>query len=201
MASLGHRREALDWIRQYWGGMLAQGATSFWEAYDLRWPKTDPHLSLQADDTTGYFVSLAHGWSSGPTTWLIENILGITPLDPGYDAVDIRPDLLDLAWAYGTVPTPHGLIKINLNKQRGIILDLPRGVKKASVTFAPTNSDANVYLNGHLADCGKCLSADPQDPTRVLQLPAAGHYEITTSTVPSSTKPPARTRTPTKPPR
>ena len=201
MASLGHRRAALDWIRQYWGGMLAQGATSFWEAYDLRWPKTDPHLSLQADDTTGYFVSLAHGWSSGPTTWLIENILGITPLDPGYDAVDIRPDLLDLAWAYGTVPTPHGLIKINLNKQRGIILDLPRGVKKASVTFAPTNSDANVYLNGHLADCGKCLSADPQDPARVLQLPAAGHYEITTSTVPSSTKPPARTRTPTKPPR
>ena len=201
MASLGHRREALDWIRQYWGAMLAEGATSFWEAYDLRWPKSDPHLSLQADNTTGYFVSLAHGWSSGPTTWLMENILGITPLDPGYDTVAIHPDLLDLTWAYGTVPTPHGLIKINLDRQRGIILDLPRGVNKASVTLTPPNPDANVYLNGHLADCGKCLTNDPQNPARVLQLPAAGHYEITTSTVPSSTKPPARSRPPTNRPR
>jgi hypothetical protein len=156
--------------------MLAEGATSFWEAYDLRWPRTDAHLSLQADNTTGYFVSLAHGWSSGPTTWLMENILGVTPLDPGYDAVAIHPDLLDLAWAYGTVPTPHGLIKINLDKQRGIILDLLRGVNKASVTFTPTNSNANVYLSGRLADCGKCLSNDPQDPARVLQLPAAGDH-------------------------
>ncbi len=127
MASLGHRREALDWIRQYWGGMLAEGATSFWESYDLRWPKSNPHLSLQADGTSGYFVSLAHGWSAGPTAWLTENILGVTPLEPGYGTVDIHPDLLDLAWAYGTVPTPHGLIKINVDKKRGIILDLPRG--------------------------------------------------------------------------
>jgi hypothetical protein len=201
MAALGHRREALNWIRQYWGGMLAEGATSFWEAYDLRWPKTDPHLSLQADNTAGYFVSLAHGWSSGPTAWLSENILGITPLDPGYDTVDIHPDLVDLAWAYGTVPTPHGLIKVNIDKQRGIILDLPRGVNKASVTLTPANPDANVYLNGHLADCGKCLSNDPQNPARVLQLPGAGHYEITTTTVPSSTSPPARNRPPTKRPR
>ena len=76
MAAHGHAREALDWIRKYWGGMLAEGATSFWETYDLRWPKTNFHLSLQADGTSGYFVSLAHGWSSGPTAWLTENVLG-----------------------------------------------------------------------------------------------------------------------------
>ncbi|WP_035346874.1 alpha-L-rhamnosidase C-terminal domain-containing protein [Edaphobacter aggregans] len=187
MASLGHRREALDWIRQYWGGMLAEGATSFWEGYDLRWPKSDPHLSLQADNTSGYFVSLAHGWSSGPTAWLAENILGITPLDPGYDTVSIHPDLLDLSWAYGSVPTPHGLIKINLDKQRGIVLDLPRGVTKASVTFTPTNPAADVYLNGRPAACGKCLSNETP-PLRVLELTAAGHYEITTPTPPSAKK-------------
>jgi hypothetical protein len=189
MASLGHRREALDWIRQYWGGMLAEGATSFWEAYDLRWPKTDPHLTLQADNTAGYFVSFAHGWSSGPTAWLAENILGVTPRDPGYDTVDIHPDLLDLAWAYGTVPTPHGLIKVNLDQQRGIILDLPRGVTKASVTFTPPNRDSNVYLNGRTADCGKCLSTDPSQSARVLELTAPGHYEITTRTAASTAKP------------
>lgn len=201
MASLGHRREALEWIRQYWGGMLAEGATSFWEAYDLRWPKTDAHLSLQADNTTGYFVSLAHGWSSGPTAWLAENILGVTPHGPGYDTVDIHPDLLDLAWAYGSVPTPHGLIKINLDKEGGIILDLPRGVRKAFVTFTPSNGDANVYLNGRLADCGKCLKNESAESTRVLELPGAGHYKITTASVPSGTRPPVKNRSPMKRPR
>jgi hypothetical protein len=185
MASLGHRREALDWIRQYWGGMLDEGATSFWENYDLRWPKSNPHLSLQADGTSGYFVSLAHGWSAGPTTWLTENILGITPLDPGYGTVDIHPDLLDLAWAYGAVPTPHGLIKINVDKQRGIILDLPRGVSKALVSLTLLNPNADVYLNGRLSYCIKCPKKEPREPVRVLELAGPGHYEITTRNLPS----------------
>ncbi|MCU1247787.1 MAG: Alpha-L-rhamnosidase N-terminal domain [Edaphobacter sp.] len=74
MTWLGYPRSALDWMRTYWGGMLAEGATSFWESYDLRWPKDTPHLSPQAESTGGFFVSLAHGWSSGPSTWLSEQV-------------------------------------------------------------------------------------------------------------------------------
>jgi alpha-L-rhamnosidase len=183
MASLGHRREALDWMRQYWGGMLAEGATSFWESYDLRWPKVNPHLSLQADGTSGYFVSLAHGWSAGPTAWLAENILGITPLEPGYRVVDIHPDLIDLAWAYGSVPTPHGLIKINVDKKRGIILDLPQGVDKAQVRFTPPDVNAEVYVNGRIFRCATCLRNEPREPVRVIELVGPGHYEITARTL------------------
>ena len=129
MSAVGHRREALDWLRTYWGGMLDEGATSFWESYDLRWPKNNSHLSLQADGTSGYFVSLAHGWSSGPTAWLTENVLGIRPTSPGYNTVEIRPDLLGLEFARGSVPTPHGSIRIDIDKQKGIALDLPSGVE------------------------------------------------------------------------
>jgi len=128
MAATGHSREALEWIRTYWGGMLAEGATSFWESYDLRWPKTNPHLSLQADGTSGYFVSMAHGWSAGPTVWLTENVLGITAASPGYDTVSIHPHLLGLQFAHGTVPTPHGVIKVSVDRQKGIEVDLPPGV-------------------------------------------------------------------------
>jgi alpha-L-rhamnosidase len=134
MSATGHRQQALEWIRTYWGGMLAEGATSFWESYDLRWPKTNPHLSLQADGTTGYFVSLAHGWSSGPTAWLAENILGIKPTSPGYKTVDIRPDLLGLEYANGSVPTPHGVITIHIDKRKGVTLDLPPAVE-ATVAY------------------------------------------------------------------
>jgi hypothetical protein len=139
MAETGHSREALDWIRTYWGGMLAEGATSFWESYDLRWPKTNPHLSLQADGTSGYFVSMAHGWSSAPTAWLTENVLGILPASPGYDRVNIRPNLLGLKFANGSVPTPHGTISIHVDEQKGIDLDLPAGVE-ANVEYGGRTS-------------------------------------------------------------
>jgi hypothetical protein len=103
MTRLGHPRSALDWMRTYWRGMLAEGATSFWESYDLRWPKDTPHLSLQADGTSGFFVSLAHGWSSGPTAWLREQVLGVRNPSNGYRSVTFRPHLLGLAWARGSV--------------------------------------------------------------------------------------------------
>jgi alpha-L-rhamnosidase len=83
LASLVIPEQALAWMRQYWGGMIAEGATSFWESYDPRWPKENPHASLQADNKTGYYISLAHGWSAGPTIWLQENILGVRELTPG----------------------------------------------------------------------------------------------------------------------
>ncbi len=127
-------------MRTYWGGMLAEGATSFWESYDLRWPKGNSHLSLQADGTSGYFVSLAHGWSSGPTAWLAENVLGITPASPGYDKVEIRPNLLGLEYANGSVPTRHGIIVIHVDQQKGIELDLPGDIQATVVYGSQTHS-------------------------------------------------------------
>ena len=70
----------------------------------------DFHAHLSADDNIGYFVSLCHGWSSGPTSWLTERVLGIRPTSGGFKTADIAPDLGDLSWAEGDVPTPRGLI-------------------------------------------------------------------------------------------
>ena len=166
MGAMGHRKEALDWIRTYWGGMLAEGATSFWESYDLRWPKTNPHLSLQADGTSGYFVSMAHGWSSGPTAWLTENVLGIRDPHDGYKTVTIAPQLAGLDWARGTVPTPHGVISISIDKEKGVALDLPSGIEKALVRLAVNQPSQHLYLNGVRA------------PAEVVELTHPGHYEF-----------------------
>lgn len=141
MSQTGHSREALRWLRDYWGGMLAEGATSFWESYDLRWPKSNYHLSLEADGTSGYFVSLAHGWSSGPLPWISENILGIRPTAPGYAAVELRPNLLGLAYARGSVATPHGPIRLSLDSKT-LSIDLPEGVESAEL-YLPTATGAN----------------------------------------------------------
>jgi alpha-L-rhamnosidase len=173
MATLDHRDDALDWIRTYWGGMLAEGATSFWESYDLRWPKTNPHLSLQADGTSGYFVSMAHGWSAGPTAWLTENVLGIAGPHDGYRSVTIRPMLAGLDWAHGSVPTPHGVIRISIDKEKGVVLDLPDGIEQAFVLLPFDAHGRRLYLDGTLVERN-----DGTLTEYLVELTHAGHYEF-----------------------
>lgn len=173
MAEMGHRPEALNWIRKYWGGMLAEGATSFWEAYDLRWPKDNSHLNLQADGTTGFFVSLAHGWSSGSAAWLMEQVLGIQPTEAGFRKVTIRPDLLDLEWAKGAEPTPRGLLSVSMKKGQPLLLDLPSGVE-AQVLVPVSSAEAKILVNGTATP-----STSAEGGSRAaITLKQAGHYEI-----------------------
>ena len=177
MAQSGHRKEALDWIRAYWGGMLAEGATSFWEAYDLNWPKENFHAFLQADRLEGYYVSLCHGWSSGPAAWLTEHVLGIRPLAPGFAEVAVRPDLVDLRWARGIQPTPRGEISVeyrrDTNGMEGMLL-LPVGVRVfLSLPVGPGHPVLinGVPIKGVLAESGSRM---------VVELDRAGPYEFRT---------------------
>jgi len=131
MSRTGHTPETLRVLRGYWGAMLAQGATSCWEAYDPHWPKSDFHANLYADGNHGYFVSLCHGWSSGPTSWLSERVLGVRPIGGGFKTAEIAPDLGDLRWAEGDVPTPRGPIHVRLDKADAGLsarITLPPGV-------------------------------------------------------------------------
>ena len=121
MAALGKRREALEWMRGYWGGMLDAGATSFWEAWDPAWGGDDAHAKLEADDKTGYNASLAHGWASGPAAWLMEEVLGVKALEPGFKQVQVRPELAGLAWAKGGVATPLGVVGVDVRAGRYIV--------------------------------------------------------------------------------
>ncbi|HEX4156640.1 MAG TPA: alpha-L-rhamnosidase C-terminal domain-containing protein [Acidobacteriaceae bacterium] len=177
MAKMGHREQALQWMRTYWGGMLKEGATSFWEAYDPDWFKEDFHSSLQADNRSGYFVSLAHGWSSGPAPWLMEQVLGIQSRDAGFSSVDIRPDLLDLNWARGAEPTPNGLLKVSATREADgtvITIDLPAGVK-ASVSVPLSHPGAAVLIDGHSTP-----GESAEGGTRaIIDLSASGQYRLT----------------------
>ena len=176
MAQTGHRQDALAWIRQYWGGMLQEGATSFWEAYDPSWYKEDFHSSLQSDNRSGYFVSLAHGWSAGPTAWLMEEVLGIEPTGAGFSTVDIRPDLMDLQWAKGAEPTPKGQLTVDVRKGvSGLetVIDIPDGVV-ARLSVPVTSANAQITVNGS----GQTATAAENGTRMIVTLNKAGHYSV-----------------------
>jgi hypothetical protein len=176
MARMDHRAAALAWIREYWGGMINEGATSFWEAYDPAWPKDDPHVDLQADDTAGYRISLAHGWSSAPAYWLMDQVLGIVPTAPGFSKATIRPDLLDLDWVRGAEPTPNGLLKVDLKKEgQGLhaTIDVPEGVD-ATVLFPVAAGKDHLSVNGQ----SQSGTAEENGTRLAVHLAKAGHYQL-----------------------
>jgi len=130
-AEAGRTDAALTLIREYWGRMLDMGATTFWEDFDIRWTenahridelpipgKADIHGDFGAFCYKNFRHSLCHGWASGPAPFLAKHVLGIRPFAPGMKAVRFAPDLGGLEWAKGTVPTPHGVITVELERAK-----------------------------------------------------------------------------------
>lgn len=77
--------KAIELLKQYYGGMLSVGATSFWEDFNIDWlkgssridelPKVgekDIHGDFGGYCYVGFRHSLCHGWSSGPASFLLE---------------------------------------------------------------------------------------------------------------------------------
>ena len=146
MAKAGNYEGAMQVIRDFWGGMLDMGATSFWEDFNIDWlpnaapinelvpeGKKDIHGDFGAYCYEGFRHSLCHGWASGPTAWMIEHVLGVEVVEAGCKVVKITPHLGDLQWAKGSFPTPYGDITIShTRKADGSVkteIDAPRGVK------------------------------------------------------------------------
>ena len=145
-ALAGDYKGAMDVIREYWGGMLDLGATTFWEDFDLSWARNagrideltpEGTIDVHADYGDYCYVGLrhsyCHGWASGPTAWMSQHVLGINIVEPGCKAVKIDPHLGDLEWVEGTYPTPLGVIKVRHEKKAdGSIdseVDIPKGIK------------------------------------------------------------------------
>ena len=78
----------------------------------------------------GFRHSFCHGWASGPTAWLSQNVLGVKPLAPGFKRVRIVPQLGNLKWAEGTYPTPLGPIKVRHERR-------PDGSIKSKIETPP----------------------------------------------------------------
>ncbi len=166
--TLDRNQDGLDLIRRYWGDMVKRGAVTWWEKFDPRYPR-DFNKVL---DSTPY-LSLSHGWSSGPTGYLTEQILGIRPTAGGFRTVTIAPRLGDLRWAAGTVPTPRGPIHLTASRQaHGLTLRLT----------LPAHTDALIGVPGQTFRInGRTAKSDGHDGNTALHLTHAGAYLITVS--------------------
>jgi len=149
---LAAKAKAKDWqgaindMRDYWGGMLKMGATTFWEDFDLSWMenagrideivpagKKDIHGDYGAFCYEKFRHSLCHGWSSGPVPFIMRHVMGITIAEPGCKTLRITPHLGGLKYAEASYPTPLGVVSVKHTVQEdGKVLteyDAPEGIR------------------------------------------------------------------------
>ncbi len=100
----GRFDRALALIRTRYGNMLARGATTLWESFDPT-------------------ASLCHGFSATPVYQLSTEVLGVSPVEPGFTRFQLAPQFADLAQARGVFPTVRGDIHVAWQRH-GVGIDL-----------------------------------------------------------------------------
>ena len=102
--ALAGRAERLPDLYRRWSQFLVDGYDTLGECWD--------------------YGTHVHGWSSTPTRDMVFYTLGVTPAEPGYVVARVAPRLGALAWARGSVPTPHGLIQVEAQRD-GVTIESP----------------------------------------------------------------------------
>ena len=130
--SLAGGENMLKIIKQYYGGMLRCGATTFWEDFSLEWlngsGRIDEFPVANQKDIHGDFGnhcylnfrhSLCHGWSSGVIAFIVEHILGIK-IEDG-KLISINPHLYDLKYIKAEIPIGNKMVKISVDEKNVIV--------------------------------------------------------------------------------
>lgn len=136
---------AFDELSRLYGWMITHDpASTFWEGIG---PGGQPYQDG--------FTSMAHGWSSGVTPLLTNHVLGVSPLDPGFDSFQVAPcdcSGVGIDWARGRIQTPRGPIGVEWTvKPVGLqmVVDAPAGTS-GDVVVLLANGRTKVSRNGEV---------------------------------------------------
>jgi alpha-L-rhamnosidase len=108
LCAMGEQDFVMKEMKDYWGGMLKLGATTFWEEYNPAKSGAE-HYTMYGRE---FGKSLCHSWGASPIYLLGKYYLGVKPLTAGYETYVVEPNLGGLKWMQGTVPTPKGDIDL-----------------------------------------------------------------------------------------
>ena len=134
LCKIGEIETAQDYIASYWGGMLREGATSVWEAYD----PTQSGAEHYAMYGSPYGKSLCHAWGSGPILLLCRYVAGVSLTGVGGSAFRVAPRPGKYASFRATVPVGKGSVTVEYRKPAVTVrADVPGGVFSDGQTETP----------------------------------------------------------------
>ncbi|GAA2161418.1 hypothetical protein GCM10009727_75700 [Actinomadura napierensis] len=138
--SQGDMAGAMSVLGRTWYPMLGKDTPgTLWE-----------NVSTAGAPQLGSYTSLSHGWAAAPTSFLTNQVLGVTPSSGGFSTFTVFPHPANgLSWAEGKVPTPHGDITAAW-KQRGKTFTLRVAAPGGTTATAgvPASGASEVRVNG-----------------------------------------------------
>ena len=106
-----------------WGNMLKDGATTCIEAWDL--------------DNVKNNISMCHPWAASPITIIIEDLIGIQPVEPSWEKIRFASHIPDDVDMELTFHTPKGQVRFqSIDGKQDITI--PKGMVIAQNSNYPT---------------------------------------------------------------
>ena len=127
LCEMGEYEAAKDRIKDRYADMMGEDYSTLWEFWDS-WRGTKNHA-----------------WSGGPLVIISKHFAGITPLEAGYEKVEIKPQYNLSDSMSCTVPSVKGLITLDYEKTSEnytVNLTLSQGMK--AVLYVPKGADVNI---------------------------------------------------------
>lgn len=116
---MDYPEDALARMKSRFSPMVDSDLTTLWEGWDIGSAKWGGGTNN-------------HAWSGGGLTLLSQYVAGIEPLEAGYKAVRIKPQLGPLNFVAAQVHTPLGLLKVEVRRQGkevALKYDAPPGMR------------------------------------------------------------------------
>jgi hypothetical protein len=139
----GQAGSAIDEIKRLYGWMAGHDpGTTDWEG-----------IGANGSMYEGPYTSAAHGWATGVVSELTNELLGASPVTPGYANWSVQPHPGSVRWARGQLPTPHGPLFVSWSKGSSafsLMLRAPQGT--SGTVSVPASADAQVRVDGQRVD-------------------------------------------------
>ncbi len=111
LALTGRLNTVTNALKNYWYGMIKEGATAFWEDYEPSQHGTEKYEKYGEP----FDKSLCHAWGAGPLYLIGRYYLGVYPTKPGYEEFVVSPCKDTLGYIRGTVPVNGGYADVFMN--------------------------------------------------------------------------------------
>ena len=126
----------------------------------------------------GHEDSESHPFGAYGGVIAVQNyILGVQPMAPAYARMQIRPHLLDLDYAKGTVPTQRGEVTVNWQRKDGNLrLAVTIPANTTATVHVPTTNPAAVTESGKPAEKAEGVKFLRAEKTRAVYEIGSGSY-------------------------
>lgn len=144
--------------KRSWWHMIELGSTMTLEAWDAEFKRN---------------LTWNHAWGAAPANIISRYVLGVRPIKPGYSEILIAPQLGNLKWVRGKVPTPLGPVTVSATNSGAFKIQVNIPPASRARIEIPRKSAARVVLLD-----GKPITATAEGQALTVGFTEAGAHVI-----------------------